>query len=179
VVRKARTLRPDVLITDIQMPPDLTDDGLRAALELRSTDPDVGVVVLSQFLEDRYAMDLVGDRPEGVGYLLKEKIADPSALVDAVRRVADGRTALDPDVIAGLVGRKRVNSPLDDLTPRERDVLALMAEGRSNPGIAEQLVVTVPAVERHITGIFAKLGLNESAASQHRRVLAVLQYLRS
>lgn len=179
VVRKARTLRPDVLITDIQMPPDLTDDGLRAALEIRSTDPDIGVVVLSQFLEDRYAMDLVGDRPEGVGYLLKEKIADPRALVDAVRRVADGRTALDPDVIAGLVGRKRVNSPLDDLTPRERDVLALMAEGRSNPGIAEQLVVTVPAVERHITGIFAKLGLNQSAASQHRRVLAVLQYLRS
>jgi DNA-binding NarL/FixJ family response regulator len=177
VLEQARSRRPDVVLTDIQMPPDRTDDGLRAALEIRATEPDIGVVVVSQFLEDRYALDLVGDRPEGVGYLLKEKIADPDVLVDAVRRVADGRTALDPDVIAGLVGRKRVDSPLDDLTPRERDVLALMAQGRSNPGIAGQLHVTVPAVERHITNIFSKLGLGEAAAGHHRRVLAVLRYL--
>lgn len=179
VLRQIRAHRPDVLITDIRMPPDLTDDGLRAALEIRSSDPDVGVIVLSQFLEDRYAFELVGDRAEGVGYLLKEKVADPAVLIDAVRRVAAGDTALDPDVIARLVGRKRVGSPLDDLTPRERDVLALMAEGHSNVGIAEKLVVTVPAVERHVTGIFSKLGLHQSASSRHRRVLAVLRYLRS
>ncbi|MEW2500671.1 response regulator transcription factor [Amycolatopsis sp. CA-161197] len=179
VLRQVRAHRPDVLITDIRMPPDLTDDGLRAALEIRSSDPDVGVIVLSQFLEDRYAFELVGDRAEGVGYLLKEKVADPAVLIDAVRRVAAGDTALDPDVIARLVGRKRVGSPLDDLTPRERDVLALMAEGHSNVGIAEKLVVTVPAVERHVTGIFSKLGLHQSASSRHRRVLAVLRYLRS
>ncbi|WIX84147.1 response regulator transcription factor [Amycolatopsis carbonis] len=179
VLRQVRAHRPDVLITDIRMPPDLTDDGLRAALEIRSSDPDVGVIVLSQFLEDRYAFELVGDRAEGVGYLLKEKVADPAVLIDAVRRVAAGDTALDPDVIARLVGRKRVGSPLDDLTPRERDVLALMAQGHSNVGIAEKLVVTVPAVERHVTGIFSKLGLHQSASSRHRRVLAVLRYLRS
>jgi DNA-binding NarL/FixJ family response regulator len=174
----ARELRPDVLITDIHMPPGLADDGLRAALELRATDPDIGVLVVSAYLEDRYAMELVGDRADGVGYLLKEKVADPRVLVDAVRRVAAGDTVLDPDVVARLVGRKRVNSPLNDLTPRERDVLALMAEGRSNTGIAERLVVTVPAVERHITNIFTKLGLHSAAGDQHRRVLAVLRYLR-
>ncbi|MEV8607453.1 response regulator transcription factor [Amycolatopsis sp. NPDC051373] len=179
VLRQVRARRPDVLITDIRMPPDLTDDGLRAALEIRSSEPGVGVIVLSQFLEDRYAFELVGDRAEGVGYLLKEKVADPAVLVDAVRRVAEGNTALDPDVIARLVGRKRVGSPLDDLTPRERDVLALMAEGHSNVGIAEKLVVTVPAVERHVTGIFSKLGLHQSASSRHRRVLAVLRYLQN
>ncbi|HEX3789074.1 MAG TPA: response regulator transcription factor [Pseudonocardiaceae bacterium] len=179
VVRKARECRPDVLITDIQMPPDLTDDGLRAALEVRASEPRIGVIVLSQFLEDRYALELVGERPEGVGYLLKEKVADPDVLIDAVRRVAEGNTALDPDVIARLVGRKRINSPLASLTPREREVLALMAEGRSNSGIAEKLVVTVPAVERHVTGIFGKLGLQQSASDQHRRVLAVLSYLRN
>lgn len=179
VLRQVRAHRPDVLITDIRMPPDLTDDGLRTALEIRSSDPDVGVIVLSQFLEDRYAFELVGDRAEGVGYLLKEKVADPAVLIDAVRRVAAGDTALDPDVIARLVGRERVGSPLDNLTPREREVLALMAEGHSNVGIAEKLVVTVPAVERHVTGIFTKLGLYQSASSRHRRVLAVLRYLRS
>src|SRR5262249_15267925 len=147
VVRKARAYRPDVVITDIRMPPDLDDDGLRAALEIRATEHGIGVIVLSQFLEDRYALELVGDRPEGVGYLLKDKVADLDVLIDAVRRVAAGHSALDPDVIARLVGRKRVNSPLDDLTPRERNVLALMAEGRSNTGIAERLLVTVPAVE--------------------------------
>jgi DNA-binding NarL/FixJ family response regulator len=179
VLSRTRTLRPDVLITDIRMPPDLDDDGLRVALEIRATEPGIGVIVLSQYLEDRYALELVGDRAEGVGYLLKEKVADPEVLVDAVRRVAEGRAVLDSDVISRLVGRKRVDSPLDQLTPREREVLALMAEGRSNPGIAEKLVVSVPAVERHVTGIFGKLGLQQSAADQHRRVLAVLRYLQS
>ncbi|MGW4487217.1 response regulator transcription factor [Amycolatopsis sp. NPDC004368] len=179
LLRQARTHQPDVVLTDIRMPPDLTDDGLRAALEIRATEPGVGVIVLSQFLENRYAFELVGDRAEGVGYLLKEKVADPAILVDAVRRVAEGGTALDPDVISRLVGRKRAGSPLDDLTPREREVLALMAEGHSNVGIAEKLVVTVPAVERHVTGIFSKLGLHQSASSRHRRVLAVLRYLDS
>lgn len=177
LVRLARAHRPDVVITDIRMPPGQTDDGLRAALEIRSGEPGIGVVVLSQYLEDRFVLDLVGDRADGVGYLLKEKVADPGVLIDAVRRVADGRSALDHDVIARLVGRRRVASPLDFLTPRERDVLALMAEGRSNGGIAERLVVTVPAVERHVTGIFTKLGLDQSDAAQHRRVLAVLRYL--
>jgi DNA-binding NarL/FixJ family response regulator len=178
LVRATRTHRPDVMITDIRMPPDRTDDGLRAALEIRREEPGIGVLVLSQFLEDRFVHDLVGDRADGVGYLLKEKVADAAVLIDAVRRVAAGRSALDHDVIAALVGRRRADDPLDGLTPRERDVLALMAEGRSNGAIAEQLVVTVPAVERHVTGIFTKLGLHRSDADQHRRVVAVLRYLR-
>ena len=177
LVRKARAHRPDVVLTDIQMPPDRTDDGLRAAIEIRRTDPEIGVIVLTQFLEDRFVHELVGDRADGVGYLLKEKVADPAVLVDAVRRVAAGRSALDHDVIAALVGRRRIDSPLEELTPREREVLALMAEGRSNSGIAEHLVVSVPAVERHVTGIFSKLGLHQSDADHHRRVLAVLKYL--
>jgi DNA-binding NarL/FixJ family response regulator len=177
LVSLTRAFRPDVVITDIRMPPCLTDDGLRAAMEIRSTEPGIGVIVLSQYLEDRFVLELVGDRADGVGYLLKEKVSNPEVLIDAVRRVAAGRSALDPDVIARLVGRKRVNSPLGSLTPRERDVLALMAEGRSNGGIAERLVVTVPAIERHVTGIFTKLGLDQSDADQHRRVLAVLRYL--
>ncbi len=177
LVRLARAHRPDVVITDIRMPPRLADDGLRAAMEIRATEPGIGVIVLSQYLEDRFVLELVGDRADGVGYLLKEKVSEPAVLIDAVRRVADGRSALDPDVIARLVGRRRVDSPLASLTPRERDVLALMAEGRSNTGIAERLVVTVPAIERHVTGIFNKLGLDQSDADQHRRVLAVLRYL--
>ena len=178
VVRKTRAYHPDVLIVDIQMPPDRTDDGLRAALEIRASDPDVGVLVLSEFLEDRYALDLVGDRAEGVGYLLKDKVGDVAAFTEAVRRVAADGSALDPDVVALLVGRKRLNSPLDGLTKREREVLSLMAEGRSNAGIAEQIVVTVAGVERHITSIFDKLGLAQSPES-HRRVVAVLKYLQS
>jgi len=177
MVQKTRTHRPDVVVTDIKMPPNRTDDGLRAAIEIRRTEPEIGVLVLSQFLEDRFVHELVGDRADGVGYLLKEKVGDSTVLVDAVRRVAAGRSALDHDVIAALVGRRRMDSPLDDLTPRERDVLALMAEGRSNGSIADHLVVTVPAVERHVTGIFTKLGLHRSDADQHRRVLAVLRYL--
>ncbi|WP_431968981.1 response regulator transcription factor [Actinacidiphila sp. bgisy160] len=171
--------RPDVVITDIHMPPNLADDGLRAALKIRATHPGTGVVVLSQFLEASYALDLVGDDPSAVGYLLKEKVAKAEILSEAVERVADGGSALDADVIATLVGRKRAAGPLDRLTPRERDVLALMAEGHSNVGIAAKLVVTVPAVERHVTGIFLKLGLQQADSLQHRRVLAVLEYLKN
>lgn len=178
LVHLTRAHRPDVVLTDIRMPPLLADDGLRAAMEIRATEPGIGIIVLSQYLEDRFVLELVGDRADGVGYLLKEKVAHPDVLVDAVRRVAAGRSALDPDVIARLVGRKRADSPLESLTPREHDVLALMAEGRSNGGIAERLVVTVPAVERHVTGIFSKLDLDPSDVDQHRRVAAVLRYLK-
>jgi DNA-binding NarL/FixJ family response regulator len=160
------------------MPPDHADDGLRAALEIRAARSGVGVLVLSQYLEDRYVFDLVADGAQGVGYMLKEKVGDLAAFTDAVRRVADGGSALDPDVVARLVGRKREASPIDELTPRERQVLALIAEGRSNAGIARELAVTVAAVERHVTGIFDKLGLHQQP-DQHRRVLAVLTYLRA
>ncbi|HEX6520858.1 MAG TPA: response regulator transcription factor, partial [Streptosporangiaceae bacterium] len=179
LVRKAGMYHPDVVIADIRLPPNYDDDGIRAALEIRAAAPEISVIVLSQFLEDRYVLDLVGGRPGGVGYLLKEKIASPGVLIDAVRRVAAGGSALDPDVIARLVARKRADGPLGDLTPRERDVLSLMAEGWSNVGIAEKLYVTVPAVERHVTRIFSKLGLQQSSTSQHRRVLAVLKYLQN
>jgi DNA-binding NarL/FixJ family response regulator len=178
LVRKARLDRPDVVVTDIQMPPGHADDGLRAALEIRSAQPGVGVLVLSQFLEDRYAFDLVADGAQGVGYLLKEKVGDLRVFTDAVRRVADGGSALDPDVVARLVGRRRRSSPLDRLTKRETEVLSLIAEGYSNAGVARELVVTVAAVERHVTSIFDKLGLQQSP-DQHRRVLAVLNYLQS
>jgi len=178
LVRMASAYRPDVVVTDIQMPPDHTDDGLRAALQIRAARPGVGVLVLSQFLEDSYVFDLVADGAQGVGYMLKEKIGDLAMFTDAVRRVAGGGSALDPDVVARLVGRKREASPVDDLTPRERQVLALIAEGRSNAGIARELVVTVAAVERHVTSIFDKLGLHQSP-DQHRRVLAVLKFLRA
>jgi DNA-binding NarL/FixJ family response regulator len=170
--------RPDVVIADIQMPPDHGDDGLRAALAIRSGRPGVGVLVLSQYLEDAYAFDLVADGAQGVGYLLKEKVGDMRAFTDAVRRVAEGGSVLDPDVVARLVGRKRPASPMDGLTPRERQVMALIAEGRSNSGIASELVVTVAAVERHVTSIFDKLGLHQSREG-HRRVLAVLKYLQA
>jgi DNA-binding NarL/FixJ family response regulator len=201
LLRKAGAHHPDVVITDIQMPPNLADDGLRAAQEIRSRQPDVGVMVLSQFLEDRYALDLVGERAQGVGYLLKDRVGDLALFIDAVRRVARGGSALDPEVVQRMVGRRREGGPLDELTsvdravvdellarprrtdpleeltPREREILALMAEGRSNQGIAERLVVTVAAVERHVTSIFSRLGLQQ-APQDHRRVLAVLQYLR-
>jgi DNA-binding NarL/FixJ family response regulator len=178
LVSMAEAYRPDVIIADIQMPPDHGDDGLRAALAIRAAQPGTGVLVLSQFLEDAYAFALVADGADGVGYLLKEKVGDLRVFVDAVQRVADGGSVLDPDVVARLVGRKRKASPLDNLTPREREVLALIAEGRSNAGIAGELVVTVAAVERHVTGIFDKLGLRQ-ARDAHRRVLAVLQYLQA
>jgi DNA-binding NarL/FixJ family response regulator len=178
LVQMAAAFRPDVIIADIQMPPGHADDGLRAALAIRAAHPGIGVLVLSQFLEDAYAFDLVADGAQGVGYLLKEKVGDLRMFTDAVRRVADGGSVLDPDVVARLVGRKRKASPLDDLTPRERQVLGLIAEGRSNTGIAQELVVSVAAVERHVTGIFDKLGLHR-APDQHRRVLAVLKYLQA
>lgn len=179
LVRVTADLGPDVVITDIQMPPNLADDGLRAALRIRAAQPRVGVIVLSQFLDPGYALDLVGDDPSGLGYLLKEKIASPEMLSDAVQRVVAGGSALDPDVIAALIGRRRTGDPLGVLTPKEREVLSLMAEGHSNAGIAAKLFVTVPAVERHVTGIFQKLNLQQADSTQHRRVLAVLTFLRS
>jgi DNA-binding NarL/FixJ family response regulator len=178
LVRMASAYGPDVVVADIQMPPDHADDGLRAALEIRAARPGVGVLVLSQFLEDSYVFDLVVDGAEGIGYMLKEKVGDLAIFTDAVRRVADGGSALDPDVVTRLVGRKRIASPVDGLTPREREVLALIAEGRSNASIAHELVVTVAAVERHVTSIFEKFGLHQSP-DQHRRVLAVLKYLQA
>jgi DNA-binding NarL/FixJ family response regulator len=173
---KARAYRPDLVITDIQMPPDNTDDGLRAAQAIRASLPGTGVLVLSQFLEDRYALDLVGDHADGVGYLLKERVGDLDTFVEAVRRVASGGSWLDPLVVERMVSRRRATGPLDRLSPREGEVLGLMAQGLSNQGIADQLFVTVAAVERHVTSIFAKLDLN-AETQVHRRVLAVLQYL--
>ncbi len=178
LLRKAKAHHPDVVIVDVQMPPDRTDDGLRAAVQLREDDEDFGVLVLSAHLEERYALDLVGDRAEGVGYLLKDRVSDIAAFTDALRRVAAGGSALDPEVVARMVGRRRAHNPTDDLTPRETEVLELMAQGKSNQGIAETLVVTVAAVEKHVTSIFAKLGL-ASEPTGHRRVLAVLAKLKS
>lgn len=178
LVRMADAHGPDVVVADIQMPPGHADDGLQAALAIRAANPGVGVLVLSQFLEDSYVFDLVSEGAQGVGYMLKEKVGNMRLFTDAVRRVADGESALDPDVVARLVGRTRKASPVGDLTPREREVLALIAEGRSNAAIARELVVTVAAVERHVTSIFDKLGLSQSA-DQHRRVLAVLTYLKA
>ena len=178
LIRLADAYRPDVVVADIQMPPEHSDDGLRAALAIRAAHPGVGVLILSQFLEDAYALALVADGAQGVGYLLKEKVGDLRMFTDAVRRVAEGGSVLDPDVVARLAGRKRTAGPLDSLTPREREVLALIAEGRSNVGIAQELVVTVAAIERHVTSIFDKLGLHASPEA-HRRVLAVLKYLQA
>jgi DNA-binding NarL/FixJ family response regulator len=176
LVRKASAHKPDVVVADIQMPPNRTDDGLRAAQQIRVTHPDMGVLILSQYLEPAYALELVGDRAEGVGYLLKQRVSDLALFTEAVRRVARGGLALDPQVVAGMVSRPRAAGPLQDLTPREREVLALMAEGRSNTAIAARLFVTVGAVENHVSGIFDKLGLHREP-DDHRRVLAVLRYL--
>ena len=175
---KVRSYSPDVAVVDIRMPPTHTDEGLQAAKEIRSRYPSVGVLVLSQYVEPDYAMELLSESAEGVGYLLKDRISDVKEFAAAVRRVAEGGSALDPSVVSQLVGRRRGDDPVSDLTPREREVLELMAEGRSNQGIAEQLVVTERAVEKHVTSIFAKLRL-PTAAEDHRRVLAVLAYLRS
>ena len=178
LVRKVAAHKPDVAIVDVQMPPENTDDGLRAALQIRQTQPDVGVLVLSQYAEERYAVDLIGDDAEGVGYLLKDRVTDFTGFADAVRRVAAGGSVLDPSVVARMLGRKRRNDPLDELTPREREVLELMAEGRSNNAIATHMTVTERAVEKHVTSIFGKLGL-PPAPEDHRRVLAVLAFLRA
>ena len=169
--------RPDVAIVDIRMPPTHTDEGLRAAREIRERHPDVGVLLLSQYVEPGYAMALLETSAEGVGYLLKDRVADLEQFGTAVRRVADGGSALDPAVVSELVGRKRRDDPLEQLTAREREVLELMAEGRSNQAIAERLFVTLRAVEKHVTSIFTKLGLPAST-DDHRRVLAVLAFLR-
>jgi DNA-binding NarL/FixJ family response regulator len=177
VLRKALAHHPDVVVTDVQMPPGRKDDGLRAALELRRQRPETAVLVLSQFYEEHYALDLIGDRAEGVGYLLKERVGDVDAFVDAVARVAAGGSALDPVIVARMVGRRRREGPLDELSARERDVIGAMAEGKSNRGIAEELFITDAAVEKHVTRIFHKLGLGHEP-TEHRRVLAVLTYLR-
>jgi DNA-binding NarL/FixJ family response regulator len=178
LLRKVGAHKPDVAITDIRMPPSHTDEGLRAAHEIRSGMPEVGVLVLSQYVEEGYALDLLADNAAGLGYLLKDRVADVDAFLDAVRRVAGGGSALDPEVVSQLLGRKRRDDPLDELTAREREVLGLMAEGRSNRAIAETLVVTERAVEKHVTNIFSKLDL-VNTPDDHRRVLAVLAYLRT
>ena len=178
LVRKVSAHKPDVAVVDIRMPPTHTDDGLRAALEIRRRLPETGVLVLSQYVEEGYALELVADSAEGTGYLLKDRVADVERFADSVRRVAEGGSALDPEVVAHLLGRRRRDDPLAELSEREREVLALMAEGRSNHAIAEQLVVTERAVEKHVTSIFNKLGL-APAPEDHRRVLAVLTFLRA
>jgi DNA-binding NarL/FixJ family response regulator len=175
LLRKVRAHKPDVAVVDIRMPPGNADDGLRAAREVRSELPNTGVLVLSQYAEEHYVTQLLEDGAEGVGYLLKERIADVDRFVDSVRRVADGGSALDPEIVALMMGR-REGGPLDALTDREREVLGLMAEGKTNRGIAGELYVSERAVERHVTAIFGKLGL-PSGAGDHRRVLAVLAYL--
>ena len=173
---KVRSYSPDVAIVDIRMPPTHTDEGLRAAREIREKHPGTAVLVLSQYVESEYALDLLSESAEGVGYLLKDRVADIAEFAAAVRRVGEGGSALDPAVVSQLVGRARREDPLQELTPREREVLELMAEGRTNGSIAAQLVVTEGAVEKHVTGIFLKLGL-PPADQAHRRVLAVLRYL--
>lgn len=177
LLRKVRGHKPDVAIVDIRMPPDHLDEGLRAAVEIRAELPEVGVLILSQYVEEHYVHELLATGTEGVGYLLKDRIAEVERFVDAVRRVAEGGSVLDPEVVAQMLGRRRPDGPLDTLTAREREVLSAMAEGLGNRAIAERLVVTERAVERHITSIFDKLGLS-AADGGHRRVLAVLAYLR-
>jgi DNA-binding NarL/FixJ family response regulator len=170
--------RPDVAILDVQMPPTSTDDGLRAAITIRAEHPETAVVVLSQFVEERYPLDLIGDDAERVGYLLKPRVADADSFVHAVVRVAEGGSALDPEVVALMVGRRRRDDRVGTLSAREREVLALMAEGLSNHGIAQALDIGAAAVEKHITNTFSKLGLGQEPL-QHRRVMAVLTLLRA
>ena len=177
LVRLVHQQRPDVAITDIRMPPTHTDEGIAAAARIRAEFPATGVLVLSQYVEPSYAMRLLEEHPEAVGYLLKERVFDVVVLVDALRRIADRETVLDPTIVARLLGRKRRDDPLGSLTDREREVLGLVAEGLSNRAIAERLVVTDRTVEAHISQVFGKLGLEESPAA-HRRVLAVLAFLR-
>ena len=174
----ARQELPDVVVADVRMPPTHTDEGVRACVELRKRHPGVGTLVLSQYVEERYASELLSGSTQGIGYLLKDRVADVREFVEAVRRVALGGTALDPEVVAQLLGRSRRHDVLDGLTPREREVLGLMAEGRTNAAIARQLVVSDGAVEKHVSNIFMKLGLTQSS-EDHRRVLAVLTYLNS
>jgi DNA-binding NarL/FixJ family response regulator len=176
LLRKVRAHRPDVAIVDIRMPPTHTDEGLKAARAIRSELPGTAVLVLSAYVEEEYAVDLLADSAAGVGYLLKDRVLDVDRFIDAIRRVAEGGSALDPEVVSQMLGR-RSSGPLDELTPREREVLALMAEGRSNHAIATDLVISERAVEKHVTSIFGKLDL-PATADDHRRVLAVLAYLK-
>jgi len=178
LLRKVRAHKPDVAVVDVRMPPTHTDEGLRAALQIRAEEPGTAVLVLSQYVEEAYAFDLLSESSESTGYLLKDRIADVATFTDAVRRVANGGTALDPEVVGLLLGRSRRADPLAVLTPREREVLGLMAEGRSNAAMAQALVVSERAVEKHVTAIFSKLDL-PPAVDDHRRVLAVLMFLRS
>ena len=176
LVHEVRLERPDVAIVDIRLPPTFRDEGLRAALELRRTVPDMAILVVSQYVEHTYATELLAEGGGGVGYLLKDRVMNVDDFVDAVRRVAEGGTALDPDVVAQLFSRRRAKGPLQRLTKRELEVLGLMAEGRSNTAIAGTLVLSVGAVEKHIASIFTKLDLPQTG-TDHRRVLAVLTYL--
>src|SRR5947209_12067284 len=178
LMRKARAHKPAVASIDIRMPPTHTNEGLQAARAIREEMPDTKVVVLSAYLEETYALELLGEDAAGVGYLLKDRVWDGDRFAEAVRRVAEGGSALDPEVVSHMLGRRRVDAPLEELTPRERDVLALMAEGRSNQAIADALVISARAVEKHVASIFAKLHLPPTA-QDHRRVLAVLAFLRS
>jgi DNA-binding NarL/FixJ family response regulator len=178
LLRKVSAHKPDVAVVDIRMPPTETDDGLRAAIEIRRRLPETGVVVLSQYLEEGYALALVADSAEGTGYLLKDRVGDVERFADSVRRVGEGGSVLDPEVVLQMLGRRRIDERLVQLTKRDREVLALMAEGRSNQAIARRLVVSERAVEKHVTSIFDKLGLMP-AEEDHRRVLAVLSFLRS
>ena len=176
LLRKVGAHKPDLAIVDVRMPPSFTDEGIRAALTIRERWPQIAVLVLSEHVESTYALELFADGTDGLGYLLKQRVSDLDEFADAVSRVAAGGSALDPEVVSHLLGRHRRGDPLDRLTPREREVLGLMAEGRSNHAIAEQLVITERAVEKHVTSIFSKLDLPPTAEA-HRRVLAVLKYL--
>ena len=178
LLRKVGAHKPDVAVVDVRMPPTHTDEGLRAAHRIRAEHPETAVLVLSQYVEEAYALELLSESTERTGYLLKDRVADVETFTDAVRRVANGGSALDPEVVALLLGRRRREDPLAVLTPREREVLGLMAEGRSNSAMAGALVVSERAVEKHVTAIFSKLDL-PPAAEDHRRVLAVLAFLRS
>lgn len=178
LLRKTLAHRPDVAIVDVQMPPNGTDDGLVAARQLRRDLPDMGILILSQFYDASFALELIGDTADGIGYLLKERVGDVATFVDAVGRVAAGGTALDAEVVSRMLGRRRLDDPLSALTPRERTVLSAMAEGKSNAGIAAALALSHASVEKHVTAIFRKLGL-AAVSTEHRRVHAVLTYVRS
>jgi DNA-binding NarL/FixJ family response regulator len=177
LLRKGLAHRPDLLVADISMPPGRGDDGLVAAIEVRRQRPETAVLVLSQFYEERYAAELLANGADGVGYLLKERVANVDEFVAAAIRVTDGGSAVDPEVVARMLGRRRNRTSIAELTPRELEVLAAMAEGKSNRGIAEELVISLPAVEKHITRIFGKIGI-DAVETEHRRVHAVLTYLR-
>lgn len=178
LLRKVRVARPDAVIVDIRMPPTFTDEGLRAAQQIRAQHPGTAVLVLSQYVEPSYAMRLLEEHPEGVGYLLKERVFDVAVILDALRRLTDGETVVDPTIVAQIVGRRRRRDPLEELTTREREALALLAEGLSNRAIAARLFITERTVEAHITQIFMKLDLDEHPGI-HRRVRAVLAHLRA